>query len=106
MTRSSTEPDIATPGARPGPSSWRWWVHDRDGHLAIAMLPNPAIWVWVLCRGLAWIGWSGLDERTLRDLGTGALLVWAADELARGTSPFRRVLGAGVLVFVLMGLLR
>jgi hypothetical protein len=25
------------------------------------------------------------------------LVVWAADELARGVNPFRRILGAGVL---------
>ncbi len=106
MTHPSTEADLHTSGARPGPRSWRWWVHDRDGNLAIAMFPNPAIWVWLVARGLAWTGWSGIDEQTLRDVGTGALLVWAADELARGASPFRRVLGAGVLAFLLVGLFR
>ena len=34
---------------------------------------------------------------TLADVGMGALIVWALDELVRGVSPFRRLLGAVVL---------
>jgi hypothetical protein len=36
--------------------------------------------------------------RELRWAGTGALVGWAADELVRGSSPVRRVLGLAVLV--------
>ena len=35
-----------------------------------------------------------------RDVAFFSLLWWAADELIRGHSPFRRILGAGVLVIV------
>ena len=34
---------------------------------------------------------------TLAGVGQGALIVWALDELVRGASPFRRLLGAVVL---------
>lgn len=36
-------------------------------------------------------------EQELRGVGTGALVVWALDELVRGATPFRRLLGAVVL---------
>lgn len=36
-------------------------------------------------------------EQELRGIGTGALVVWALDELVRGVNPFRRLLGAIVL---------
>ena len=74
-----------------------WWVRDRRGRLAVAQWPNPALGVWLTARALAWADLTSLDEGTLRAVGTGALLVWALDELLRGDSPFRRVLGAVVL---------
>ncbi|MGA7689353.1 MAG: hypothetical protein WCA29_09000 [Jiangellales bacterium] len=37
-------------------------------------------------------------------VATGALLVWALDEVVRGVNTFRQMLGAGVLLFVLTGL--
>ena len=76
------------------PSSW---VRDRRGRLAVAQWPNAALWVWLAARGLGWAGLTSLDEQTLRGIGTGALMVWALDEVLRGASPFRRVLGAVVL---------
>ena len=92
---SSDQP--ATTGNRLG-----WWFRDRDGRLAVALWPNPAIAVWLVARVLAWTGLTSVDESTLRNIGTGALLVWALDELVRGTSPFRRVLGAVVLAATLL----
>ena len=77
---------------RPG-----WWVRDRRGRLAVAQWPNAALWVWLAARVLGWADLTSLEEQTLRGIGTGALLVWALDELVRGASPFRRVMGAVVL---------
>jgi hypothetical protein len=73
------------------------WVRDRDGRLAVAQWPNAALWVWLAARVLGWADLTPLDEQTLRGIGTGALLVWALDEVLRGASPFRRVLGVVVL---------
>jgi hypothetical protein len=72
-------------------------VRDRRGRLAVAQWPNAALWVWLAARVLGWAGLTSLDEQTLRGIGTGALMVWALDEVLRGASPFRRVLGAVVL---------
>jgi len=38
-----------------------------------------------------------MDVMTGVILAGGALLVWALDEVVRGASPFRRVLGAVIL---------
>jgi hypothetical protein len=73
------------------------WVRDRHGRLAVAQWPNAALWVWLAARVLDWADLTSLDEQTLRGIGTGALLVWALDEVLRGASPFRRVLGVVVL---------
>ena len=56
------------------------------------------------------IGWTGLVDdasrtATLAGVGHGALVVWALDELVRGNSPFRRLLGAVVLAAQLFRLL-
>ncbi len=94
------------PDRLPGPLEWL--LRDRvSGGITIAQFPNPALWTWLVATvlGLWWrptVG--GVD--VLAVLSTGALLVWAADEVLRGVNPFRRLLGAGVLVVVLLGLLR
>lgn len=76
-------------------------MRDRDGRVVIAQPPNAAILVWL---ATVVVRWSGvLDDRrsaVLTHVGQGALLVWALDELVRGASPVRRVLGLVVLVAV------
>lgn len=83
-----------------------WWLRDQDGGLTFAQWPNPAIGVWL---GAVVIGWTGVlsasREGTVEAVGRGALLVWGIDELLRGASPFRRLLGAGVLVYQLVAVL-
>lgn len=87
--------DAGTP--RLTPRRLDWWVRDRRGRLAIAQWPNAALGVWLAARGLERVELTSPDDATLRGIGTGALLVWALDEVLRGASPFRRVLGAVVL---------
>jgi len=77
-----------------------WLFRDSTtGQQTVAQPPNPAIATWALALITA-VAW---DERAveLRWIGSGALIVWAADELVRGSSPFRRVLGGGVLAYQL-----
>ena len=46
-------------------------------------------------------------DRTVLDvIATGALLWWAVDEIVRGVNPFRRILGAVVVVAELILLMR
>ena len=75
-----------------------WWVRDKNGELTLAQWPNPALAVWLVA---VVVGWTGVlataHSATLADVGRGALIVWALDELVRGASPARRLLGAVIL---------
>jgi hypothetical protein len=76
----------------------RWWVSDREGRLALVFFPNPALAVWMLCTVVGWTDVLGAEmTETVTAVGKGALVVWALDELVRGASPVRRILGAVVL---------
>jgi len=72
------------------------FFRDASGRIVVVQLPNPALWVWLSATALRWSAYDARDTE-LRWIGTGALIVWALDELVRGASPFRRVLGAVVL---------
>jgi hypothetical protein len=82
-----------------------WLLRDRrTGRVVVAQAPNAPAWVYVA---------SLLARRVVPDgavtavtaVGTVALVVWALDELVRGVNPFRRLLGAGVLLTQGVGLL-
>ena len=79
-------------------SGLQGFIRDREGRVVLAQLPNPAISVFVGATLLRWSPWDAYDAE-LRWIGTGALLVWAIDELVRGDAPVRRVLGAVVLAW-------
>ncbi|MFY0408162.1 hypothetical protein [Solicola sp. PLA-1-18] len=93
-----------------GPTSLHWWMadrtHDGDGRApwVLGQFPNGAIWVFVAATVLRWTPWDAIDTE-LRYVGRGALIVWGLDELTRGHSPLRRLLGALVLGWQLVALL-
>jgi hypothetical protein len=74
-----------------------WWLRDNNGRVVVAQWPNPALWVWIAALLLTWTGAVAAHRVALTGVGRGALIVWALDELARGVSPFRRLLGGVVL---------
>jgi len=84
-----------------------WFFRNREtGRITIGQWPNWSLWVfigaWTLRRIFAPTGTAG----TVLDIvATAALVVWAIDELVRGVNPWRRVLGATVLVWQVVGLL-
>lgn len=85
--------------SRARPLSARWWICDKDGRVNLAQWPNPALVVWLLSVGVGWTGVLGSDRTTqVHAVGGGALVAWALDELVRGASPARRLVGAVVLV--------
>ncbi len=103
--------DVRDP-ASPAPArrgSLDWWVRDEQGRRSVAQPPNPAVAVWLGTVVAGWVaslaGAASSTLDTLHLVGRGALLAWALDEVVRGTSPFRRVLGSVVLVAVLYGLI-
>jgi hypothetical protein len=67
----------------------------RSGKVVLVQWPNAPLVAWVVLTLGAALSSSHAQE--LRWAGTGALLAWAADELMRGASPARRVLGLAVL---------
>ena len=83
-----------------------WWFRDRrTGRLVVVHLPNLPILLWmgtVLARQLLE---PGSDIHTLLEwAGTVTLGWWAIDELVRGVNPWRRALGVGGYLVVVLGL--
>jgi len=93
-----------TPSVSDRLTSPSWWLRASDGQLTLWQPPNPALIVWLVALALGLLDLSAEQANTVDGVRHGALLVWALDELARGASPFRRVLGAVVLVGVVSSL--
>jgi len=97
---------VSAPERTARPLSPRWWVTDREGHVVVAQWPNAALWVWSVALVARLTGVLGEGKADLlAGVGRGALLVWGVDEVWRGASPVRRLLGAVVLVAQVVGLL-
>lgn len=83
-----------------GPTDLQWWIRDRDGRVVVAQPPNAAIAVWLAATVGSWLA-HGSRHEILSRVAEGALAVWALDEIVRGASPVRRLMGAVVLPIVL-----
>lgn len=81
-----------------GPTSASWWFRSSDGRQTLWQPPNPALCVWLVTLVLGAFDLSAVHKTAVDGVRHGALLVWALDEVVRGASPFRRILGAVVLV--------
>jgi hypothetical protein len=79
-------------------ASGSWWFRSSDGELTLWQLPNPALAVWLVTVVLGLFDLPSTLAAQVEGVRHGALLVWALDEVVRGTSPFRRALGAVVFV--------
>jgi hypothetical protein len=77
-----------------------WFFRDRrTGEITIAQAPNLAIGVFLVAWVLRWLlSPSGTVLRILDLIAFGSLTWWALDEVVRGVNPWRRTLGAIVLV--------
>ena len=88
-------------------AAFRWCFEDRrTGRITIAQFPNwPlfAIAVAWLVRRLASDGSAVADIAAVTMVGLW--LFWGADELIRGVNPWRRLLGAGVIAWQVVGVL-
>jgi len=79
-----------------------WFFRNREtGEITIAQMPNPALWIALVGSFLIWAwhppGQTGLQ---LDCLVKASLVVWGVDEILRGVNPWRRCLGAAVLIYV------
>ena len=100
MTSSTTT--IESVSARLSSSSW--WLRGPDGELTLWQFPNPALSVWLVALAVGWFDLPEAQATAVDGVRHGALLVWALDEVVRGASPFRRTLGAVILVAQLASL--
>lgn len=77
-----------------------WLFTDRrTGRLVIAQRPNGR----ALLATAAWAArlvLAGRGRRTAGHLADVATVAWAADEVARGVNPFRRMLGVAAVLGV------
>ena len=102
LTSSKPASTVAQPAR---PLSLRWWICDKDGNVSVAQWPNPALALWLVTVVVGWTGLLESDRAAALDaVGTGALVAWALDELVRGSSPVRRLIGAAVLAVQLVHL--
>ncbi|MGA8977831.1 MAG: hypothetical protein WB473_01810 [Pedococcus sp.] len=87
-------------------TSASWWFRSSDGRLALWQPPNPALSVWLVAVVVGRFDLWPSHATAVDGIRSGALLVWALDEVVRGASPFRRVLGTVVLAGQLVSLVR
>ena len=75
---------------------------DSDGNIVIAQMPNLPIIVWVTASLLKLVFTTGEINTFLDALAFGSLFTWAWLELFQGVNYFRRALGLGVLIGVMV----
>jgi len=76
-----------------------WFFRDRTtGRIVIAQWPNLPLWLFgiaalasLAAAGSIWGSWAGILARL-------SLAWWGGDELLRGVNPWRRSVGAAVLI--------
>lgn len=87
------------------PWSVRWWFENRHtGAITIAQFPNLPLWIalaaWVVER-IA----NGVVATTAQAVVDLSVLWWAGDEIVRGVNPWRRALGIGGVIWVVVRVL-
>ncbi|MFB6462000.1 hypothetical protein [Bradyrhizobium tunisiense] len=84
-----------------------WLFRNREtGAITIAQWPNLVLWTVIFAAVLLWI-WpsAGKASLGLTIIVKGGLIIWGADEIIRGVNPWRRCLGAAVIVYQVVTLL-
>lgn len=85
----------------------RFFRSQRTGELAIVQWPNLPLGLYLLATVVRLVlDPDGGVGTAVSVVGGLALAWWALDEVVRGDSPFRRVLGAVVLATAVLGLVR
>lgn len=76
---------------------------DKNGQVVIAQRPNLPLWVW-LGATVAGRLTSGSFKMISDYTALIALILWSGWEVWRGDNTFRRLLGGGVLIAILIKL--
>ena len=85
----------------------QWFFRSREtGVITIAQWPNLLLWIVSVAGVLLWI-WpsAGKASVALTIVLKGGLILWGVDEIVRGVNPWRRCLGAAVVIYEFMTLL-
>ena len=72
--------------------------------VTVAQFPNPPLILAFLAAVVSWVAGDGSIYEVARAVFYVALTVWAWEEAARGVNAFRKILGAGGLIYVVVGL--
>ena len=85
----------------------RWWFENRHtGKITVAQFPNWPLFAIAASSVVRRLASDGSVLADIAALLTVCLwLFWGGDELIRGVNPWRRLLGAGVILWQLVGLL-
>jgi hypothetical protein len=85
---------------------WRFFRNPETAKLVIVQFPNIPLAIFLLAT-LARIAFHphGAGATAVSVVAGIGLGWWAVEEIARGDSPFRRVLGGAVLIGFVLGLL-
>jgi len=82
-----------------------WAFRSRStGRITVMQWPNLPLLLFLVLRTLELAISHGTLGDVLHWAGSAALAWWAVDETLRGVNPFRRALGAAVLVLMLLQL--
>lgn len=90
---------------RPLPQPLEWLLRDRTTRgITIAQTPDPPLWAFLAAVVVRVVADPSGGLRTALDVvGGDALAWWTVDETGRGVNPWRRILGACVLVLAVAG---
>ncbi len=79
----------------------------ETGAITIAQAPNLLLWLVIAATAARWtLSPEGRWGTAVQVAFWCGLLLWALDELVRGVNPWRRCLGASVLLYGLVTVLR
>lgn len=71
----------------------------RTGGITIGQWPNLPLWLFIAASVIRRLARPEGDAgRAVEVVAVGSLAWWSVDEIVRGVNPFRRALGAAVLV--------
>ncbi len=77
------------------------FFEDKNGHIVLWQNPNTALLSWFFLRLLTLALADGTVKNGLTQLSGAFLFVWAYLEVTKGSSHFRKALGAVVLASII-----
>ena len=76
---------------------------DKNGRVVIWQSPNMLLWAWIILKAVAMFLAQGKIKAGLDQLSGAVLFAWAYFEADQGVSPFRKILGAIIMLGVAVG---